>query len=171
MITIPRRTTFQDNTEQLRPIIYLNNMVIDNEDHRFLMDLDMTTVDYIIVDKQGLGEGIRGSNGVIKIFTNNQLRTREYEVQLEPGQEVEVPLSFEPQKKFYAPKYEEYTSEFFKAFGVIDWFGNCTLAADGTLKLKIKDTKNDALKVFIEGTANDGSFISEVRTININNSN
>lgn len=171
MITIPRRTTFQDNTQQLRPIIYLNNMIIDNEDHRFLMDLDMTTVDYIIVDKQGLGEGIRGSNGVIKIFTNNQLRTDEYEVSIEPGQEVDVPLVFEAQKTFYAPKYEDYQSDFFKAFGVIDWFSNCTVTEDGTVKLKFKDTKNDKIQLYIEGIANDGGFISEVKTIDVNNPN
>lgn len=171
LITIPRRTTFQDNTEQLRPIIYLNNMVIDTEDHRFLMDLDMTTVDYIIVDKQGLGEGIRGSNGVIKIFTNNQLRTDEYEVSIEPGQEVEVPLPFEVQKSFYAPKYEDYKSEFFKAFGVIDWFSNCTVSKNGSVKLKLKDTKNDTINFYIEGIANDGGFISEVKTVNINKPN
>ena len=171
LITINRRTTFQDGMDQLRPIIYLNNMIIDPDDHRFLMDLDMTTVDYIIVDKQGLGEGIRGSNGVIKIFTNSQLRTREYEVQLEPGQEIEVPLSFEAPKKFYAPKYDEYNSDFFKAFGVIDWYGKCSLSDDGTLKLKIKDTLSDKINIYIEGIANDGSFVSDFKTIDINNSN
>ena len=171
IITINRRTTFQDGTDQLRPIIYLNNMIIDPEDHRFLMDLDMSTVDYVIVDKQGLGEGIRGSNGVIKIFTNNQLRTQEYDVEIEPGQEIEVPLSFEAPKRFYAPKYEDYSGEFFKAFGVIDWYGKCTLADDDTIKLKIKNTKSDKINIYIEGIANDGSFVSDFKTIDINNSN
>lgn len=171
LISLPRRTTFQDDLFQGRPLIYLNNLLVDQEDHRILMDIDMSTLDYVIIDKQGLGEGMRGANGVIKIFTNNDLRTREYEVSLEPGQEIEVPLSFQTTKQFYAPKYKDYKSEFFKAYGVIDWFGNCKIAEDGTFTLKIKDTKNDQIQLYIEGIANDGGFISEEHTITVNKPN
>ncbi|SDR78998.1 hypothetical protein SAMN04515667_0672 [Formosa sp. Hel1_31_208] len=168
IIQLPRRTTFQDNSSQMRPLIYLNNLLIDQEDHRFLMDLDMSTLDYVIIDKQGLGEGMRGANGVIKIFTNSELRTREYNITRDAGQEIKVPLAFSARKKFYAPTYSSYSTDFFENYGVIDWFSHCTVDKDGYIKFKIKDTKNKQLKLFIEGIANDGSFISEEKLINSN---
>jgi len=168
IIQIARRTTLQDNNNQFRPMIYLNNLAINQEDQRFLMDLDMSTIDYIIIDKQGIGEGMRGANGVIKIFTDPQLRTSEYNVSWDSAQEIKFPLSFSSSKKFYTPIYSTFLNDFYQNYGVIDWFPSCKTDDNGIIKIKVLDTKNKQIKLFIEGIANDGTFISEEKIITIN---
>ena len=133
-----------------------------------LMDIDMSEIDYVIIDKQGLGEGMRGSNGVIKIFTNPQLRTSEYNVSWDSGQEIKFPLTFSDSKQFYTPTYSTYLNDFYQNYGVIDWFPKCKSDDTGVLKFKILDTKIKQIKLFIEGIANDGNFISEEKIISIN---
>jgi hypothetical protein len=152
--------------DQLPPIIYLNDLIMN--DFSDLLDIDMTTMDYIITDKQGLGEGFRGAGGVIKIYTNYMLRTREYNVSWDSRQEIEFPLTFSASKMFYAPIYSSYLNDFYQNYGVIDWFPKCESNDKGVIKLKVLNTKNKQLTLFIEGIANNGAFISEEKIIDIN---
>ena len=144
------------------PLIYLDNMLLS--DFSLLFNFNMTIVDYIIIDKSGMGEGIRGASGVIKIHTNPNVRFDE-KGHYKPFQEIEIPLTFSKPKRFYAPKYLYYQSQFYKEFGVIDWFPNCKIDTDGNINLTIKTPKVSEIALHIEGTANDGSFISEVKYI------
>ncbi|MFD2916810.1 hypothetical protein [Psychroserpens luteus] len=148
------------------PLIYLDKMLI--ADFNQLMYLDMSSVDYIIIDKQGIGEGMRGSNGVIKIFTNPLLRTEGSNYSVEAYQNIKFPQSFTISKKFYTPTYSTYLNEFYQNYGVIDWFPNCKTNNIGTTQVKVLNTKNKEIKLFIEGIANDGEFISEEKIITIN---
>ncbi|TXE17856.1 hypothetical protein ES692_08125 [Psychroserpens burtonensis] len=163
LIDLPRKTSFEMNSQ---PLIYLNDLVVN--DQRILMDIDMSTMDYVIIDKSGLGEGIRGANGVIKIYTNYMLRTREYNVSWDSGQEIEFPLTFSESKKFYTPLYSTYLNDFYQNYGVIDWFPKCEINDKSIIRFKVLDTKIKQIKLFIEGTANDGAFISEEKIITIN---
>nr|WP_321227462.1 hypothetical protein [uncultured Psychroserpens sp.] len=148
------------------PVIYIDKMRV--LDFNMLMYFDMSSVDYIVIDKQGLGEGIRGGTGVIKIITNPHLRTAQYTKDREQGQTIKFPLAFSVSKKFYTPTYSSYLNDFHQNYGVIDWFPNCKSSDDGILKLKILDTKNKDIKLFIEGIANDGAYVSEEKIITIN---
>jgi len=148
------------------PIIYLDNMVVN--DFAQLIVLDMSTIDYIIIDRQGIGEGMRGSEGVIKIFTNPQLRSGQYNISREVGQEIKFPLSFSIPKKFYTPTYSNFNTDFFENYGVIDWFPACESDDNSMINIKILDTKKKQITLFIEGIANNGEFISEEKIITIN---
>jgi len=153
-------------SSSLSPVIYLDQMRI--EDFNFLSTVDMSSVDYIIIDKQGYGEGIRGGNGVIKIITNPLLRTKNYYVNRDVGQSIKFPLTFSENKKFYTPVYSSYQTDFFRSYGVIDWFDRCQVDDDGQLSIKIKNTNTKELKLLIEGIANNGAFISEEKIIQLN---
>jgi hypothetical protein len=148
------------------PVIYLNDMIIN--DLSFLIDLDMTMIDYIITDKEGLGEGMRGGGGVVKIYTNYMLRIREYSTSWESSQALDFPLSFSESKRFYTPLYSSYTNNFFQNYGVIDWFPICNSVKNNTIEINVLDTKNKQIMLFIEGVANNGAFISEEKIITIN---
>jgi hypothetical protein len=148
------------------PVVYLNDMIIN--DLTFLIDLDMTMIDYIITDKEGLGEGMRGGGGVVKIYTNYMLRIREYSTSWESSQALDFPLSFSESKRFYTPLYSNYTNNFFQNYGVIDWFPICNSIKNNTIEINVLDTKNKQIMLFIEGVANNGTFISEEKIITIN---
>lgn len=156
-----RRTSL--NAEGTSPLIYLDNMLLS--EFSILANYDMSRVDYVVVDKAGLGEGMRGANGVIKIFTNPQLILRDSGGG-NVSQNFDIPLTFNNDKKFYVPLYTSYQNEFFQHFGVIDWFDTLKVNSQGHLNFKIA-AKTNSVNVYIEGVANDGSFLSEIKTINL----
>lgn len=147
------------------PIIYLDGQLLN--DTRILVNLDMSIVDYVQIDKSGLGEGIRGAGGVIRIVTNPQLRIKRYTTTAEVGQAVKPPLAFALPKKFYAPAYTYYRSEFFQNYGVIDWFPNLKVDEKGYLVFKVRDTSNDQFRIFIEGVGNYGTILVNQKLITI----
>ncbi|MEM5563534.1 hypothetical protein WNY78_00390 [Psychroserpens sp. AS72] len=148
------------------PLIYIDNMPVTDFD--LLLSFDMSSVDYIIIDKQGFNEGMRGGNGVIKIVTNPHLKTAQFSNDKARTQTIKFPLTFSVSKKFYTPTYSSYLNDFYQNYGVIDWFPKCKSSDNGILKFKILDTKNKELKLFIEGIANDGAYISEEKIITLN---
>lgn len=147
------------------PIVFLDDMLLS--DFSLLVNYSMNIVDYILIDKSGLSEGIRGSAGVIKIYTdpsvvfNNTSSSKTY-------QEIDIPLTFSKSKTFYAPKYTYYQSQFFREFGVINWFPTCKTDGLGNIILTIEIPKITDIKLQIEGIANNGSFLSEEKHIIIN---
>ena len=144
------------------PTIYLNgNQVVE---HGMLADLDMSTVEYIDINKNGVGEGIRGgAGGVIKIRTNNSLQYTKKE--LKSFIKFNFPVVFSETKKYYIPKYKTYNNSFFKEYGVIDWSPINTLNKNGEVSFKIEKIRNKTIKLYIEGITNDGLYISDVKTI------
>ena len=144
------------------PLVYLDNVLL--ADFSILYNFSMSDVDYIVVDKGGLGEGIRGSAGVIKIFTDPTASV--YNTYGSAYQEYTLPLTFNSNKKFYTPIYTSYTSKFFEEYGVIDWLPDLKVDSSGNLNFKIFNTNTSSINLYIEGIANDGSLISEVKTLN-----
>lgn len=144
--------------------VYLNDVKLTNTDilYRYSMD----DVDYIFFDKFGVSEGGQGAPGVIKIYTDPTIS--QSKMQRNVSQEISMPLTFSTPKKFYTPQYSSYQSKFYKDYGVIGWFPRLTIQDDGSIHFKIARPQIDILSVFIEGTANDGSFISEKKEIVLN---
>lgn len=161
-ITTQRRNTLSGTRT---PLIYLDGMLLS--EFSVLVNLNMRNVDYVVIDKSGLGAGIRGSAGVIKVFTDPS-KQFENDASKDISQEVIIPLTFTSPKRFYVPLYSSYRSEFFNQYGVIGWIPNGQVDNNGNLTFKIPDKNIEQIKLFIEGTANKGSFISEEKIITIN---
>ncbi len=147
-------------------LIFLNDMIIT--DHSYFLDFNMDIVDYVEISRHGVGYGIRGAGGIIKIYTDPKklnslnIKTRH--------KNYKVPLTFSRSNKiFYTPRYKTYKNQFYKEYGVIGWLPNCTINDKGMLKISTIDTGLAEIKLFIEGLTDNGSFISEVKTINLNN--
>ncbi|NRR93272.1 hypothetical protein HSX10_16990 [Winogradskyella undariae] len=146
------------------PQIYLDDMLISDLDYFYNFRLD--NVDYIFVDKTGFGMGVRGSSGVIKIYTDPLIGA--YKKYGKSFRTYKIPLSFTTHKRFYTPVYESYHSNFYKEYGVIDWFPNLSTDAQGNLNFNIYNTNLKTVKLYIEGIANDTQFISEEKIIDVN---
>lgn len=146
-------------------IIYFNNIKLTNTD--MLYKYSMEDVDYILMDKSGTSEGGVGAPGVIKIFTNPT--TSQSKMKINASQEVSAPLTFSGPKKFYTPAYTSYQSLFYQQYGIIGWFPRLTIQADGNIQFKIPHQLIKNVSVFIEGIANDGSFISTEKIIPLEN--
>ena len=143
------------------PTIYLNGMQL--LDFSVLYDIDVSIVDYIDINKNGMGEGIRAGGGVIKIFTNPMLAY--IEENKKTIQEFSFPLTFSNSKKYYTPKYQDYSNKFYQQYGVVDWLPINKINIDGNISFRIENIQDNNLKLFIEGFSNDGTFISETKEI------
>lgn len=145
------------------PVIYLDGMQLF--DYSILSGFDMSIIDYIDINRNGIGEGIRGGAGVIKIYTDPDLGYTEKNNKT--VQEFNFPITFSKSKKYYTPKYQNYNSKFYREYGVIDWLPINKINADGTIAFKVANIQYNNIKLFIEGFANDGTFISETKEIMI----
>ncbi|MCA0131412.1 hypothetical protein [Winogradskyella alexanderae] len=145
------------------PLVYFNDFPLTSTE--FLYKFPLAEVDYVEINRRGIGEGARGGNGVLRIyasyksmFSNNDKKT---------SQKFEIPLTFASNKKFYVPKYQYYNDAFFKGYGTIDWKPELSVNSEGNISFKIKEPQV-LITLFIEGLANDGSFIVEEKTISLN---
>lgn len=152
-------------TGRTNPLVFLNDLPL--LDLAQISSIPMTTIDYIEINKSGIGEGIRGGAGVIKIYTNDNLMVSNNS-KGKNYKSYKIPLTFSEDKKFYKPVYTSYTSDFFKYYGVIDWISNLKINNNGIASFKIENPKIKSIKLFIEGMTNDGDFISTTKVVNLN---
>ena len=129
----------------------------------------MSQIDYIEISKTGLGTGasqaFKGTGGIIRIYTNP--KTIQQKSSQQKGKLYDFPLKFSDTKKFYIPKYKYYDDDFFLHYGTIDWQPQISSDANGNFNFNIRKT-SVPVTLYIEGVANDGSFISEEKTISLN---
>ncbi len=145
------------------PIVYLDDVYMP--DLSFFYAFDMGIVDYVTVNESGAGEGFLGANGVIRIYTSLDFVKKS---KSNSFTQFEFPLTFSENKKFYVPKYDVYNDDFFREYGVLDWIPNCTIDSRGNLNFTVYNPTNSNMKLFIEGVTNKGSFVSEIKVLNIN---
>lgn len=145
------------------PVIYFNGILLNN--YNILYRMSVRNIDYVEINKAGIGSGpaSRGG-GVIKIFTNPfVVRDNNTEI----ATSFNIPLTFKAGKRYYAPKYYSFKSNFFKNYGVIDWHPNVTIDGLGKAEFKILDTGLSQFKLFIEGLVDSEKMVSETIEVKI----
>ncbi|SEE09993.1 hypothetical protein SAMN04487765_1397 [Tenacibaculum sp. MAR_2010_89] len=143
------------------PLVLLDGMIQSSND--FLYHFNMSHIDYIIANRHGLGEGVRGANGVIKIYTLKTLKPKKSTQNI---RKFQFPLTFSSSKKFYVPKYKTYHDTFYNEYGVIDWIPNPKIDQNGNLTFKIHNPANTSITFFIEGMTQKGTYIVGSKTLN-----
>lgn len=148
------------------PTIFLDGVRLS--DYGFLAYLNMNIIDYIEIKRTGLGDGLAsGSSGpVIKIWTDPTIFLKK-KVGGDQFKAYDMPLTFTKPKRFYVPKYKNYSSDFFKEYGTVGWTPKAAFK-NNSLLMNLLDTKTDALRLIIEGIDIDGNIISEEKTISLN---
>ena len=155
-----RNPTFNNNPT---PQVYLNGALVLDLDSLFNFRMDQ--VDYVLVDKMALGQGIRSAGGVIKIYTDPKFAY--VKSKNSNFGEYEFPLTFTNQKTYYAPKYQYYDTAFFNEFGTIDWLPNITIKDNAKAEIKFLNTNTKIIDLYIEGVNEKGDLFSEIKTIEI----
>ncbi|WP_299120864.1 hypothetical protein [uncultured Winogradskyella sp.] len=131
----------------------------------FLDKFPLANIDYVEIDRVGFGGGARGANGILRIYSTT--KSMFSSVNKATAQSYKIPLTFSKNKRFYAPKYQYYNDDFFKGYGTIDWKPELAVDSQGNVTFKILKPQVP-ITLFIEGVANDGSFIFEEKTISLN---
>ena len=161
-ITNPNPNTPNNAT----PLVILDGVQL--LDFGILTNFQMDIVDYIEINKSGVGYGLRGGGGVITIVTNpvKRISQRKTTARYDIG-EYKFPLTFSTPKKYYAPTYKNYTTSFFKEYGAIGWYPNLKFDEQGILTFKILNTDTPSVNLYMEGIVNDGTFVSETKTVTL----
>jgi len=153
-------------TSGMVPTIYLNDILLS--DFSVLYRFEMSQVDYIEVDRYGLGGGMRGGGGIIKIYTDPSRVLRDSYKFEKTYEEYALPMTFSKPSRYYTPKYSSYNSNFFRDYGVVGWFPELKFNAQGELNIKIPDTGTAVLLLGLEGVVNNNTTVSEVLEIPLN---
>jgi hypothetical protein len=152
------------------PLVYLDDALLSyvggSSDFSLLSFLNTSDIDYIEYELYGVGGGIRGQAGFIKIYTSQDFKTKGAPNHVAT---YDVPLRFEKEQKFYAPKYQYYNTSFFNSYGTIDWKPKLKLDSNGSINFKIRNTGNETITLFVEGVLNDLNYISQKVIIESNN--
>ena len=137
------------------PIVYLDGVLLT--DFTLLYRFSLNAVDYIEINKSGIGSGIMGGGGVIKIVTDTRLMFAQRDGALSFN-EYEVPLAYGIQKRFYTPVYPSYSSPFFRKFGTLDWHPDVRPDENGKFQFQFKDYGLERLRVFVSGIVNGEAY-------------
>ncbi|WP_037318823.1 hypothetical protein [Salegentibacter sp. Hel_I_6] len=122
----------------------------------------LTQVDYIEINKTGMGEGMMGANGTIKVYTKPGSHLNS--ISFDRIQSFDIPLAYTEQKEYYVPKYENTSDEFFQEFGVIDWIPEVSFEKGKAAVIKIKKPEVD-FQLIIEGVTSDGDLIQNIQQL------
>ncbi|MFD2567098.1 hypothetical protein [Pseudotenacibaculum haliotis] len=145
------------------PLFMINGIV--TEDFNFLYYMRMDEIDYIDINRGGLGFGVRGGRTLIKIVTNPKLAFNNNN----GGKSVskyQYSLTFSAPKKFYKPIYSTKRSQFFRDYGVVDWVPEVNVDENGIASFKIPRSYNGSVNLYIEGIINGKELLSQTKTIN-----
>lgn len=138
------------------PIVYLDGVMLTDFDLLWRFRLDI--VDYIEVNPIGIGSGIMGGGGVIRIVTDPNLRREKLGER--SFNSYEIPLAFGGKKDFYTPVYSSYNSDFFDAFGTLGWLPDLKADSKGGITFYTKNYGLDDLVLHVEGIVNGDEFVS-----------
>lgn len=144
------------------PLIFLDDMRV--LDRTIIDNLPLIYVDFVEVNRRDISRTSNSSGGIVNIYTDFKNRPSN---NVKTTQDYKLPLAFSTNKKFYVPKYRYYNDDFYKGYGTIDWKPELVTDVNGNITVKIAQPEVP-ITLFIEGIANDGSFIFEEKTISLN---
>lgn len=159
-ITSRKRLSLGQNPS---PLVFVDDVPLTSLN--ILFNYSTANVEKILVDKSGLGYGVRGAGGVIKIYTRKTPLFEKGNTKIDVANVSIPPLAFQKAKEFYTPRYSSYLNSTFKKYGVISWIPEVTLTKNETTTIKIFDTRTKYITLFIEGISENGDLISQKKTI------
>ena len=155
------RNTTSLNAAPPKPIIYIDNMQVLDED--ILRSISMYEVDEIYMNPHAIVPSVRNFMGIIRIYLNRNYKPKSKE----NLPEIIVKNGYKRILPFQNVMYASTENEGFSNFGVIDWQPTIMTDENGAFKISIPKTGQKTMKLLIEGFSADGKLISEVKIIPI----
>jgi hypothetical protein len=150
------RTSF---TKQNIPAVFIDGVQLFDFDILDLYSLEQ--VDEILINKYASGVQSQGF-GLIKIYTKKEFNTKTTFISKSKPFIIKKGFSYE--KRYENPDYASTVGEGFKKYGTIGWTPIIDYSKKAII-IEIPNWKQKEIKLQIEGIAEDGTFISEIKTI------
>jgi|GEM_PF-5914607 len=144
------------------PTFVVDNILLN--DAEFLLNIEMSIIDYIEIDTNGIFNGRNFGGDVVKIFTDPNLRNT-YDKNV---QTIKFPLAFAVDKKYHQPLYASYDDEFFQRVGSLGWVSLRNKVKDNKIQFSVPYRGMNEVMIVIEGMTGSGKLISETFNLSIN---
>ena len=163
-VEIRSKVPFSFNALPPEPNITLNGARLIG-DLSILYTLTTDQVESIYINSSAsAGRGLNAGGGSIEI--NLKKGSRRGNI-TETIDSIIAYNGFAPQKQYYNPKYNSYTASTFIEYGIINWEPVVQIGEDFT-DIKILNTLQKKINLYIEGFTNQGTLISEIIEIDTN---
>lgn len=134
------------------PAILLDDILLT--DYSNLYQFRMDVVDYIVVNKSGIGGGLRFGGGVIKIYTDPaKVLTIKSNAEAVKSS-YSIPLTFTTPQEYYAPQFDSYNSASFLRYGTLLWSPEIELDSSGKASLRIPRSNVPEINIDLQGIYN-----------------
>ena len=140
--------------------VYLDDNLLDSFDQ--LYQMSMKSVDEVYINRNGTNLYSSGG-GVIKIYTNKTFISKPREIL---SKSLLVKNAFSGSKPFITPEYASVNELAFKNYGIVFWIPTIE-AKDNLINFEIPNLNQKSIKILVEGFSEDGKFISEIKTLQI----
>jgi hypothetical protein len=143
------------------PTVFIDDVILYDFD--ILNFYSLEQVDKILINKYASGVQSQGF-GVIKIYTKKDFKSKK--TLISSSKAFIIKNGFAYEKPYENPDFASTSNESFLKYGTIGW----TPIIDSSKKailIEIPNWQQKEVKLQIEGVAEDGTFISEVKTIAI----
>ncbi|AZQ43807.1 hypothetical protein [Nonlabens ponticola] len=161
-LTVSNRNP-QSINASVEPLFVVDDVIYN--DPSILGNLDMNTVDYIEINRQGSGYGFRGSGGVIIINTDPTLSS--VNSTNANVSSYKFPITFKKPQEYFKPAYLSTQTDVFQKLGAIHWEPRVNLTGESIEKIKFTSQyRGDALMI-VEGMNADGALVSRIVKFNI----
>ena len=156
-------TLRQQNTEDINPqiggpAIYIDGNYVQSYD--ILRDYSLLLVDEIYLNKINYDISIRGSKGIIRIYTKNNSGIHGTH-SVKKSESLLVKNGFQRHTSYENPKYDSVRDEGFLKLGSIDWKPIVMTDENGTFHFSIPNLYQKSVKLIIEGMSPEGLMVSE----------
>jgi len=147
---------------QESPAVYLDNFL--TIDYNILFSINLSSVDEIYIDPTGFSDTTPGYTGTIKIFLKTRFEEKFYNTKFTT---LIATGGFSKNFIFNASTFEN-QNEFY-SFGTLNWAPKIQLKDNQNFEIKFPKGNQTEIQVLIEGFAEDGQLISEIKKIPVEN--
>lgn len=143
------------------PTVYLDEMELQEFD--VLDNFSMQLIDEIFIDKYATNIQSKGGGGVIKIYTNQNYKSKVSPIK---SKTFVVKNGFSKASPFVNPNYSDFSDEGFKNYGTISWIPNAEKNQTSVL-FTVPTYGQKEVIICTEGISEDGKMISKITNLNI----
>ena len=143
------------------PAIFLDDALL--ADYDILYRFRLSYVDYIEINRAGIGGGLRFGGGIIRIVTDPTLRLNWQK----SGESVKtyytIPLTFSAPNEYYAPQFDSVSSPTFLKYGTLYWNPELKFNAAGEAVIRIPKSADSEVIVDVQGIYNNKPYSHKAR--------
>lgn len=144
--------------------IFLNNAPL--YDLEQLLGMSMREIDEVYINRSGFGEGMDGVNGSIRIYTNTTIKAPDNDGV--KSKSFVVKNGFQKVYIFKNSPYQNYDSEVYLNYGVVDWKNDIFTNENGTFEITIPYFELDEVLLNLQGIDSDGNVYHDILTVKTN---